>query len=150
MYFNTQVLGFYICGMEIISSLENLPSAAKQFWELANGRRVFAFNGDLGAGKTTFINALCTYLDVSDSVSSPTFSIINEYRYPNGRLYHIDLYRLNDEEEARQAGIEEVLYSGEICLVEWPSRAPGIFPDETVFVDLIPINGQHRKIIIHP
>ena len=143
-------MGVYICGMEIITSLEDLPYAAKRFWEIANGRRVFAFSGELGAGKTTFITALCSAKEVADSVSSPTFSIINEYRYPKGRIYHIDLYRLNDDEEARQAGIEEVLFSGDICLVEWPSRAPGIFPDDTVYIDLLPIDANRRKIIIHP
>ena len=142
--------GVYICEMEFITSLENLADAAKLFWEHVNGRRVFAFNGDLGAGKTTFIKSLCAELMVADSVSSPTFSIINEYRYPEGKLYHIDLYRLNDDEEARQAGIEEVLFSGDICLVEWPAKAPGIFPDDTVYIDLLPVDDNHRKIIIHP
>ena len=99
---------------------------------------VFAFHGDMGAGKTTFIHALCDVKGVKDVVGSPTFSIINEYVYTdNGdekKIFHIDLYRLKDEEEAIQAGVEDCLYSDHICLVEWPERAPGIFPEDTVHV----------------
>jgi tRNA threonylcarbamoyladenosine biosynthesis protein TsaE len=79
-------------------------------------------------------------------VGSPTFSIINEYSSPDGKIFHIDLYRLKDEEEAIRAGVEDCLYSGEICLVEWPQRAPGIFPPETVYISIDLIDRVTRKI----
>jgi tRNA threonylcarbamoyladenosine biosynthesis protein TsaE len=101
----------------------------------------------MGAGKTTFIHQLCEIRGVTDTVGSPTFSIINEYRYPGGSIFHIDLYRLKDEEEAIRAGVEDVLYSGEICLVEWPDRAPDIFPPDTVHVRLEVLDPDTRKII---
>ena len=101
----------------------------------------------MGAGKTTFIHHLCLARGVTDTVGSPTFSIINEYRYAGGSIFHIDLYRLKDEEEAIRAGVEDVLYSGEICLVEWPDRAPDIFPPDTVHVRLEVQGPDTRKII---
>lgn len=101
----------------------------------------------MGAGKTTFIHGLCEAKGVTDTVGSPTFSIINEYRYPGGRIFHIDLYRLKDEEEAIRAGVEDVLYSGDICLVEWPERAPEIFPPDTVQIRLEVLDPDTRKII---
>jgi tRNA threonylcarbamoyladenosine biosynthesis protein TsaE len=132
--------------MERIFTLSNLAPLAKEFWALYGDRKVFAFSGQLGAGKTTFIHALCTEKKVMDGVSSPSFSLINEYRYPEGTLYHLDLYRLKNEEEAIRAGIEDCLYSGDICLLEWPERAPGIFPPDTLFVQLEAMDETHRKI----
>src|ERR1700754_5053515 len=120
--------------MELKFSLGTIRETATMFWKLAGNAKIFAFHGGMGAGKTTFIHALCAAREVTDTVGSPTFSIINEYRYPGGRIFHIDLYRLKDEEEALRAGVEDVLYSGDICLVEWPDRAPGIFPPEAVEV----------------
>ena len=87
-----------------------------------------------------------TLKNVKETVSSPTFSIINEYSYPGGIIYHLDLYRLRDEEEAIRAGVEDCLLSGEICLVEWPDRAPGIFPDETLVISLENLDEKTRKI----
>ncbi len=121
---------------ERMFTLETMPAIAAGFIEEFNNRKVFAFHGQMGAGKTTFIHALCDALRVSSSVGSPTFSIINEYGYPGGTIYHIDLYRLKDEEEAIRAGAEDCLYSGNICFVEWPDRAPGLFPDDTIHVYL--------------
>jgi tRNA threonylcarbamoyladenosine biosynthesis protein TsaE len=102
----------------------------------------------MGAGKTTFIHALCDGKGVKDTVGSPTFSIINEYQYPGGKIFHIDLYRLKDEEEALRAGVEDVLYSGELCLVEWPDRAPGIFPPGTIELRIRAIDRDIREIIV--
>jgi len=132
--------------MEICFHLQDILSAAGRFWQQWPLQKVFAFHGDMGAGKTTFIHALCAVKGVTDTVGSPTFSIINEYAYPGGKIYHIDLYRLRDEEEALRAGVEDVLYSGELCLVEWPGRAPGIFPPATVELDIRAIDTQTRKI----
>lgn len=140
----------YFCAMELIFALDNIKDAAAGFWKQAAGKKVFAFHGTMGAGKTTFIHALCDAKGVKDVVSSPTFSIINEYQYESAGslqpLFHMDLYRLKDEEEARQAGAEDVLYSGQLCLVEWPEKAPGIFPDDTVHVFIEPSDNTTRKL----
>jgi len=132
--------------MEICFHLQEIPSSAEKFWQRHLLQKVFAFHGSMGAGKTTFIHALCTIKGVTDTVGSPTFSIINEYKYPGGKIFHIDLYRLKDEEEALRAGVEDVLYSGELCLVEWPDRAPGIFPPDTVDVRIEALDPFTRKI----
>ncbi|HTI09129.1 MAG TPA: tRNA (adenosine(37)-N6)-threonylcarbamoyltransferase complex ATPase subunit type 1 TsaE [Puia sp.] len=132
--------------MEICFHLQEILSSAEKFWQRHLLQKVFAFHGSMGAGKTTFIHALCTIKGVTDTVGSPTFSIINEYKYPGGKIFHIDLYRLKDEEEALRAGVEDVLYSGELCLVEWPDRAPGIFPPDTVEVKIEALDPFTRKI----
>lgn len=123
-----------------------------QFWKLAGDANVFAFHGSMGAGKTTFIHALCDVKGVKDVVGSPTFSIVNEYVYTsNGsikKIFHIDLYRLKDEQEAILAGVEDCLYSDHLCLVEWPDRAPGIFPEDTVHVTIETIDSLTRRLRI--
>ncbi len=132
--------------MELIFDFKEILQAAKTFWERVNDKKVFAFNGAMGAGKTTFIHALCDAKRVSSTVGSPTFSIINEYVYPGGKIFHIDLYRLKDEEEVIRAGVEDCLYSGETCLVEWAEKAGGIFPPDTVQVHIDVIDVVTRKI----
>lgn len=112
-------------------NLENISSAASELWALAGDVRIIAFSGEMGAGKTTFIHALCQHLEVEDHVSSPTFALINEYHFRQAGLdqtmYHMDWYRLNNEAEAINAGLEDCLaqaYAGKAwCLVEWPERA---------------------------
>jgi tRNA threonylcarbamoyladenosine biosynthesis protein TsaE len=134
-------------GMEMIFSKDNIREAAEWFWSAIGNYRVIAFNGGMGAGKTTFIKEICAFRHVTDLVTSPSFSLVNEYRLPDGNsIFHIDLYRLRDEEEARQAGIEEILYSGSFCFVEWPGKAPGIFPDNTLqaYIDLM--DNQSRRL----
>ncbi len=125
-------------------TLEQIPSIAADFIQRFAHRKIFAFYGDMGAGKTTFIHALCDALKVTSTVGSPTFSIINEYSYAGGVVYHIDLYRLQHEEEAVRAGVEDCLYSGHLCFVEWPNRAAGLFPDDTVHVYLEAATGETR------
>ena len=132
--------------MELVFHLSDIAAAAVTFWHAFPRQRIFAIHGNMGAGKTTFIHALCGARGVTDTVGSPTFSIINEYRYDGGNIYHLDLYRLKDEEEALRAGVEDVLYSGEFCLVEWPDRAPGIFPDDTVHIWMEILDPETRKI----
>lgn len=138
--------------MEIIYTLNTIRDAAKQFWQATAADSVFAFHGEMGAGKTTFIHALCDVKGVKDVVGSPTFSLVNEYLFrengQNRKIFHIDLYRLRDEEEAIQAGIEDCLDSDHISLVEWPERAPGIFPENTVGVYINIINSVQRKLRI--
>ena len=106
----------------------------------------------MGAGKTTFIHALCDVRGVKDVVGSPTFSIINEYvirDHEDKKIFHIDLYRLKDEEEAIQAGVEDCFFSNNFCFVEWPEKAPGIFPDNTLHVTIVALNNDTRKLIIN-
>lgn len=142
----------YFCRMEWIFTINTIQAAASAFLTATGEAAVFAFHGPMGAGKTTFIHAICEELGVKDVVGSPTFSIINEYRFiKDGRsvpLYHMDLYRLRDEEEAERAGVEDALYSGHICLVEWPEKAPGIFPEQTlhVFIELLDTNTRRLRI----
>lgn len=134
--------------MTITFRLEDIKSAAGELWRAAGQKKVIAFHGQMGAGKTTFIHALCDVKQVPGPVSSPTFSIINEYKYPQGVIYHIDLYRLEQEEDAFRAGVEDCLYSGHTCLVEWPERAPSLFPPETVHVFLeVTAPGERRLTI---
>lgn len=132
--------------MEWTYTLPEIDETARVFWKSFPDKKIYAFDGEMGTGKTSFIRALCMAKKVKESVGSPTFSIINEYSYPDGIIYHLDLYRLKDEEEAIRAGVEDCLYSGEICLVEWPARAPGIFPDNTLGIFLQIIDANTRKI----
>ena len=134
--------------MELRFTLDNIQNAAKQFWQYFSKGKVFAFYGPMGAGKTTFIHALCEAMGVHDHISSPTFSIINQYTTDNDQaIYHMDLYRLQDEQEAINSGVEDCLYSGDTCLVEWPGKAPGIFPDNTLHLNITAIDANTRKLI---
>lgn len=109
--------------------------------------RVLAFHGHMGAGKTTFIAALCHELGVAeDEVNSPTFAIVNVYEGSASEIYHFDLYRLRDEAQALDIGAEDYLYSGAWCLVEWPGNAPGILPPDTVHVTIEELPDGARKI----
>src|SRR6478735_4487654 len=119
--------------MEMQLSIDQLHDFAAAFWRHVNEAKVFLFHGQMGAGKTTTITALCQHKGVKQAISSPTFSIINEYNFQeegqNRKIYHIDLYRLKDLEEMVAAGVEDVIYSGEICFVEWPHKAPELFDE---------------------
>ena len=132
--------------MERRFSLTEIDAVARDFWESFPDKKIFAFQGEMGAGKTSFIRALCTVKGVRETPGSPTFSIINEYSYSGGIIFHLDLYRLKDEDEAIRAGVEDCLYSGDICLIEWPDRAPGIFPPSTLTVSLTPVNENSRLL----
>src|SRR5215203_1359060 len=133
-------------------SIDELRDFAVHFWEIVKEEKLFAFHGAMGAGKTTIITALCKQKGVKDVISSPTFSIINEYRYlENGtekKIYHLDLYRLNSMEEIIQAGVEDCIYSGEICFVEWPEKAPEFLNENTVSVYIDIMNSNTRQVKI--
>lgn len=135
--------------MEIISSIENIGKSAQRFLEICGNNKVYAFRGDLGAGKTTFISSLCKSLGVEETITSPTYSIIQEYISVNNQtIYHIDLYRIKSRAEAMNTGIEDCLSSNEICMVEWPEKIPDIFPENTVFTDIEVLSDKERKLII--
>ncbi len=133
--------------MEVIFSLQEINEAALKVVEQLGNNKVIALHGEMGAGKTTFTNSFCKALGVIDVVSSPTFSIINVYETKNDNtIYHLDLYRLKNEEEAINAGVEDCLYSGNICLVEWPDKLPTIFPEETLHINFELIDDTKRRI----
>lgn len=138
--------------MDATVSLDEIPAFAHLFWTEIKDKKVFLFHGEMGAGKTTLIEALCAAKGVKERMGSPTFSIINQYAYPeNGveeRIYHIDLYRLKDEEEIIQAGVEDCVYSGSICMIEWPQKAPGLFDETAVNIFVEPLDATHRRVKI--
>ncbi len=131
-------------------SIENLKEFANKFWSLSGHNKVFAFHGEMGAGKTTIITALCKHKGVKGSLSSPTFSIINEYRYfdeeGEQKIFHIDLYRLNSMEEVLQAGVEECIYSGSFCFIEWPEKAPSLLDENTLHVFINTLSDSVREV----
>ena len=130
-------------------SLEEIDRVAANFLQCIDGTTVIAFHGEMGAGKTTFINALCKLLEVTDAVSSPTFSIINQYKTTSTvYVYHLDLYRLKNETEAMMAGVEDCYYSGHICLVEWPEKALALLPENTLHCYLTSTGNNERKLQI--
>ena len=136
--------------MEVVFTLNEIDVAARQFLLFIGERKLVAFHGEMGAGKTTFIHAICNILGVQNTVGSPTYSIINEYGLDTGSsIYHMDLYRLKDEEEAFNSGVEDCLYSGKLCLVEWPEKAANIFPSDTVHCHLISTGNNERKLQIN-
>lgn len=137
--------------MEWIFTADQLAETARGFWAYYPHGRVFTVDGPMGAGKTTFIKALCAARGVEDNTASPTFSIINQYQYHNGdggeqTIYHLDLYRLRDEEEAISAGVEDVLYQQAICFIEWPEIIAPLLPPETIHLQLSVLPDQRRVL----
>ncbi len=135
-----------------VDSLDQLPEAAEKFIDLMGDNTIFAFYGEMGAGKTTFINALSKALGVEeDFTSSPSFSIINEYRSDTTAelIYHFDLYRLENLEEAFDIGIEDYFDSGALCLLEWPERVEDILPDDTVKVNIEELPDGKRQLTLN-
>jgi len=131
----------------IIRHLKNLPGFAKEFLELQGRNRIFAFYGPMGAGKTTIIKAICQNLDASDAVSSPSFTLVNEYITKAGDpLYHIDFYRIKNLSEVFDFGVEEYLSSGSYCFIEWPELVEEILPPETIRVK-ISVGKSEERII---
>lgn len=130
-------------------SLRDLPQAARKFVEQMGDETVYAFRGEMGAGKTTFIAELCRALGVEEDVAnSPSFSIVNEYRSETTAelIYHFDLYRLESLEEAFDIGIEDYLDSGALCLIEWPDRVSDILPSDTVVVEITANDDGSRSL----
>lgn len=121
-----------------ISTLEELPGVGKKILATHPDKKVFLFNGNMGAGKTTLIKELSKQLGVKDSISSPTFSIVNEYQGTDSLIYHFDFYRLDDVAEAYDMGAEEYFFSGDYCFIEWPEIISNLLPpsDKCVSIDI--------------
>lgn len=134
-----------------VPNIEALPEAAREFARNMGDNTVFAFYGDMGAGKTTFINALCEVLGVdTEETASPTFALINEYRSDTTAelIYHFDFYRIEDLDEALELGIEDYFDSGSICLIEWPEKVAAALPADTVTVRISVNDDDTRTLTI--
>lgn len=132
-----------------IKSINDIEKTAEAFINQIGDKTVFAFNGKMGAGKTTFIKAICEKMGVTQTVNSPTFSIVNEYEAADGRIiYHFDCYRINKIQEALDLGAEEYLYSGNLCFIEWSENIAPILPDHLVQVNISETDNQARNIEI--
>lgn len=127
----------------LVPTLAELPKAAKQLLQATSGETVYAFRGEMGAGKTTLIKALCAELGVQDEVSSPTFSLVNEYTTHTGEtVYHFDFYRIENLEEVYDIGYEEYLYSGHRCFIEWPEKILYLLPEHHVEIHIAESDKQ--------
>lgn len=137
--------------LQISYSLANIRNAADKLWQYAHQYRVWALSGQMGAGKTTLVHALCDNLGVTDAVSSPTFALINQYNFDNNgtdtTIYHMDWYRLKSEEEAVNAGVEDCLNDRDsYTIIEWPENAPGILPYPHLWIHIAMTEGGERLL----
>ena len=139
-----------------IPTLDDLSKAAEEFLPLLDQYRIFAFYGGMGAGKTTFINALCHLLGVEDYTGSPSFAIVNEYKISQesrvesqeSKVYHFDFYRIKSLAEVYDIGYEDYFYSGQPCFIEWPELIEPLLPDDTVSVHITVNDDQSRNLLI--
>jgi len=143
--------------LQIAYTLDNIETAARQFWEAASGYSIFAFSGEMGAGKTTFIHKLCDLLKVQDTVSSPTFALINEYHFINADsreaiIFHLDWYRLKDTAEAINAGMEDCLLTARAgaayCFIEWPEKALDLLQLPYLWISIETTDIMERKMTV--
>jgi tRNA threonylcarbamoyladenosine biosynthesis protein TsaE len=135
--------------MKIVAAENELHKVAEALLSKSSFSNIICFRGEMGAGKTTLIKNICNFLGVKDEVSSPTFSIVNEYETnDNERLYHFDFYRLEEEEEALDMGVEEYFYSDKLCLIEWPSKVESLLPEKRIEL-LISVLQEKREFIIN-
>jgi tRNA threonylcarbamoyladenosine biosynthesis protein TsaE len=136
--------------MDAIFELPQIKQVAAAFWKANKHKKVWAFYAPMGAGKTTFIHTLCAeILQISSNISSPTFAIINEYNSALvGTVLHMDWYRLKDDQDAINAGVEDALFSGNLCLVEWPEKAHNLLPDETLHIYIEVFDEKTRRIYV--
>jgi tRNA threonylcarbamoyladenosine biosynthesis protein TsaE len=137
-----------------IKDIEHIGEAARLFVDQIGNRRVFAFYGSMGAGKTTFIKAVCEALGVKDVITSPTFAIVNEYSLPRqsegdgGRLFHFDFYRIKKLEEVYDMGYEDYFYSGSLCFIEWPELIEELLPEDAVKVSITEQEDGKRTVTL--
>lgn len=136
----------------IVKDISELKSVVKQLLDFADGRKKMLFKGEIGAGKTTFIKEFCAHFNVNEHVTSPTFSLVNEYSYTdeNGKeclIHHLDLYRLKNAQEALDIGIEDYLYDDFYCLIEWPELIENLLPERVVRINLERKEDSTGKIL---
>lgn len=130
-----------------ISSVEDIPRAAKEFLDQVGENKVFAFDAEMGSGKTTFILGLLRAMGIEEVQGSPTYSLVNTYDSEMyGKVYHFDVYRIEDEMEALDIGVEEMLYSDSVCFVEWPEKIKNLLPDTTIW-SYIRINEDNSRTL---
>ena len=133
----------------LIKDLSDISSVAKAFVDEMGDKNVFAFYGEMGAGKTTFIKAICKVLGVTETIASPTFAIINEYKRGDGNpIFHFDFYRIKNMEEAYDFGYEDYFYSGHLCFIEWPELVEPLLPENVVKVQITIDHNEQRIISI--
>jgi tRNA threonylcarbamoyladenosine biosynthesis protein TsaE len=132
----------------LVNSLSEIDIAAQKIILLAGTQKTFLFYGGMGAGKTTLIKALAKKFGTTDNVASPTFSIVNEYKIPDGSIYHFDFYRLKTQSEALDMGFEEYLYSGNYCFIEWPEKIPDLLPLHYISIKIIVAENNTRLVNI--
>lgn len=134
----------------VIENINSINHSANKFIQQMARKKVFAFKGEMGVGKTTFIKAVCKELGVKENVNSPTFSIVNEYTGANGAIiFHFDCYRIKNLDEAIEIGIDEYLYSGNLCFIEWPDKIASLLPDSYITVEITEQQNGVRNILIH-
>lgn len=131
-----------------IDSIDELDRVAEAVVEALDGRTVVAFDAPMGAGKTTLISRIAAHLGAEDSVTSPTFAIVNQYEGRDRTIYHFDMYRIERVEEALDFGSEEYLSSGELCLVEWPEKIEPLLPEDTMVVKIEILGDTERRFVI--
>jgi tRNA threonylcarbamoyladenosine biosynthesis protein TsaE len=129
-----------------VKNITELGSAAEKLISFAGNEKIFLFHGDLGAGKTTFIQSLCKHLGTTGHITSPTFSIVNEYQATGSKIYHFDFYRLKKQEEALDMGYEEYIYSDNYCFIEWPEKIAGLLPEHHIRVDIQVLSANERML----
>ena len=132
--------------MNIVFSLDQIQEVAEQILA-QNPKKIILFNGEMGVGKTTLIKQLCKSLGVQDATSSPTFSLVNEYHTTNNQtVYHFDFYRLNKETEALDMGVDDYLYSGNWCFIEWSEKIENLLPEETSTINISLLEDGKRSL----
>ncbi|MFA6832750.1 MAG: tRNA (adenosine(37)-N6)-threonylcarbamoyltransferase complex ATPase subunit type 1 TsaE [Bacteroidaceae bacterium] len=130
----------------IIKNLQEISAVAVQFIAAMGEHRVIAFYGEMGTGKTTFIQAICKNLGVTDVINSPTFSIVNEYLATNGEIFHFDFYRIKKLEEVYDMGYEEYFYGNGFCFIEWPELVESLLPDDVLRVHIKELSDGSRSV----
>jgi tRNA threonylcarbamoyladenosine biosynthesis protein TsaE len=129
-----------------VKNINGLKDAAKQLIEFGDKEKIFLFYGDMGAGKTTLIKLLCECLGVRESVTSPTFSIVNEYEAEGIKVFHFDFYRLKNQSEALDMGYEEYFYSGNYCFIEWPEKIADLLPPHYIRINIQVLDSNERLL----
>ncbi len=126
--------------------LDELPKAVAEIYNFGRNYDIWLFKAEMGGGKTTFISVLCDYLEVEDHVSSPTFGLVNEYMSAKiGEIFHFDFYRIKNEQEAFEIGVEDYFYSGKMCLIEWPEMIPSFIPDQFLLIEMTLSREQTKR-----